>query len=94
MVRPGSESVAEQVCDEFVARFGISELRPEPISFRQNAIFYLANVGISLRIYGPGEDPGRAAVMVNCGRWLESLKFPAVRCAKNVFRWNTVLCLR
>jgi len=79
MVRPWSESVAQQVCDEFVARFGISEAHPKLISFRQNAIFHFAGTGISLRVYGPGEDPDRAAVMVNCARWLESHDFPAVR---------------
>jgi Ser/Thr protein kinase RdoA (MazF antagonist) len=81
MVRPWSENVARQVCDKFVSRLGLSEARPKLISFRQNAIFFFPDAGFSLRIYGPGEDPGRAALMVNCARWLESHNFPAVRLA-------------
>ena len=79
MSRPWSQRVAQQVLDEFAARFGISGARPKLISFRQNAIFYLADQGISLRIYGPAEHPVRAALMVNCARWLERHNFPAVR---------------
>ncbi len=79
MTRPWSESVVWQVLDEYVTRFGISGARPKLISLRQNGIFHLADHSISVRVYGPAEHPGRAALMVQAARWLEAQDFPAVR---------------
>ncbi len=78
-VRPWTEDIARAVCDAFLARYGMSGAHPKPISFRQNAIYRVPGPDISVRIYGPGEDQSRAALMVRCARWLERRGFPAVR---------------
>ena len=84
MPRPWSPGAAQSVCDAFVARAGLTGVRPELISFRQNAIFHLAGHDLSLRVYGPWEDPSRATLMVNCARWLEARNLPAVRLSPSV----------
>ena len=79
MELPWSESVARRVCDTFMVRAGLSNYHPTLISFRQNAIFFISGPDISLRIYGPGENPTRATLMVRSARWLKERNFPAVR---------------
>jgi hypothetical protein len=70
---------ANQVCATFIATASLKESRVKLISFRQNAIFHLADIDCSLRVYGPAEGANRALPMVACGRWLEAHGFPAIR---------------
>ena len=49
------------------------------VRFRQNALFRLPDLELTLRIYSPREDPSRAKVMVDCATLLETHGFPSVR---------------
>lgn len=79
MTQPWTRRSAEAALHATLAEVGIAETRARLVSFRQNAVFHLADNGKSLRIYGPGEDPQRAERMVMLARHLAQLDFPSIR---------------
>jgi len=74
-----TREAADEVLRLFLARTGLKNTKTKLISFRQTAIFYLADHDASLRVYGPGEDPVRAERMVQLARHLAGQDFPAIR---------------
>ncbi|MEM7253956.1 MAG: phosphotransferase [Pseudomonadota bacterium] len=49
------------------------------VRFRQNAIFRVTQLGLTIRIYSPHDDPTRAHVMLDTAKRLAAVDFPAVR---------------
>lgn len=70
---------AVKVANAFTHRAGLQDVSLSLVRFRQNALFRLPNLQLTVRIYSPLEDPSRAKLMVDCARALESRGFPAVR---------------
>lgn len=72
-------AAADAALQELLATSRLRETRSTLVSFRQNAVFHLADSGASLRVYGPGEDPARAGRMVALARCLSEWGFPGIR---------------
>ena len=70
---------AAEVANAFARHAGLQDDSLSLVRFRQNALFRLPKLQLTLRIYSPHEDPSRATLMVDCARQLEAHGFPAVR---------------
>ena len=70
---------ALEIAAEFLTRTGLCESECRLVSFRQNAVFHLADNRTALRIYNPDKGPTSADLMVRCAEWLEAEQFPTAR---------------